>query len=151
LRRDISFNSDGSRCSGWLYVPDDLKAGSKAPTIVMANWFSGVKEQILPGIAAKFADAGFVTLVFDYRYFGDNEGEPRNQNFPLEMAEDYRNAITWVSDQPEVDSERIGIWGTSFSGGLVPYVGTYDKRVKAVVRSGSVCSQSRTATSLEPR
>ena len=133
MRRDISFNSKGLRCSGWLYIPDDLKAGSKAPAIVMANGFSGVKEQILPDIASKFADAGFVTMVFDYRYFGDSEGEPRNQNFPLEMVEDYRNAITWISDQPEVDPERMGIWGTSFSGGLVLYVGAYDKRVKAVV------------------
>jgi len=133
VRKDISFISKGLRCSGWLYVPNDLKSGSKAPAIVMANGFSGVKEQILPDFASKFLDAGFVTMAFDYRYFGDSEGEPRSQNFPLEMVEDYRNAITWVSDQPEVDSQRIGIWGTSFSGGLVLYVSTYDKRVKAVV------------------
>jgi len=133
MRKDITFISKGLRCSGWLYVPDDLKAGVKAPTIVMANGFTGVKEQILPDFAAKFVDAGFVTMVFDYRYFGDSEGEPRSQNFPLEMVEDYRNAITWVSDQPEVDPQRIGIWGTSYSGGLVLYVGTYDRRIKAVV------------------
>jgi len=133
MRKDITFMSEGLRCKGWLYVPDDLKTGVKAPTIVMANGFTGVKEQFLPDFAVKFVDAGFVTMVFDYRYFGDSEGEPRSQNFPLEMAEDYRNAITWVSDQPEVDSQRIGIWGASFSGGLVLYVGTYDRRVKAVV------------------
>ncbi len=125
--------SKGLRCSGWLYVPDDLKAGVKAPTIVMANGFTGVKEQILPDFATQFVKAGFATLVFDYRYFGDSEGEPRSQNFPLELVEDIRNAITWVSDQPEVDSQRIGIWGTSYGGGLVLYVGTYDRRIKAVV------------------
>ncbi len=114
-------------------MPDDLKTGVKAPVIVMANGFTGVKEQILPDFADKFVDAGFVTMVFDYRYFGESEGEPRSQNFPLEMVEDYRNAITWVSDQPEVDPQRIGIWGTSFSGGLVLYVSTYDRRVKSVV------------------
>jgi len=68
-----------------------------------------VKEAILPDFADRFVESGFVTLVFDYRYFGDSEGEPRSQVFPLEMVEDLRNAITWVSDQPEVDSERIGI------------------------------------------
>jgi fermentation-respiration switch protein FrsA (DUF1100 family) len=101
MRKDITFMSKEVRCSGWLYVPDDLKTGVKAPTIVMANGFTGVKEQILPDFAAKFVDAGFVTMVFDYRYFGDSEGEPRSQNFPLEMVEDYRNAITWVSERPE--------------------------------------------------
>lgn len=114
-------------------MPDDLKPGSKAPVIVMANGFTGVKEQVLPDFATRFVNAGFATLVFDYRYFGDSEGEPRSQNFPLELVEDYRNAITWVSDQPEVDSQRIGIWGTSYGGGLVLYMGTYDIRVKAVV------------------
>jgi len=133
VRKDISFTSKGLRCNGWLYVPDDLKTGSKASAIVMANGFTGVKEQVLPDYAALFAGAGFVTLVFDYRYFGDSEGEPRSQVFPLEMVEDIRNAITWVCDQPEVDSKRIGIWGASFGGGLVLYVGTYDRRVKAVV------------------
>jgi len=133
MRKDISFTSKGLRCSGWLYVPDDLKVGQKAPAIVMAHGFTAVKEAILPDFADLFAKAGFVTLVFDFRYFGDSEGEPRSQVFPLEMVEDIRNAITWVSDQPEVDSQRIGIWGASFGGGLVLYVGTYDRRVKAVV------------------
>ena len=133
MRKDITFTSKGLRCSGWLYVPDDLKTDAKAPAIVMATGFTGVKEAVLPDFATQFVNAGFVTLVFDYRYFGDSEGEPRSQNFPLELVEDCRNAITWVSDQPEVDSQRIGIWGTSYGGGLVLYVGTYDRRVKAVV------------------
>jgi len=133
MRKDITFTSKGLRCSGWLYVPDDLKTDAKAPAIVMATGFTGVKEAVLPDFATQFVNAGFMTLVFDYRYFGDSEGEPRSQNFPLELVEDCRNAITWVSDQPEVDSQRIGIWGTSYGGGLVLYVGTYDRRVKAVV------------------
>jgi fermentation-respiration switch protein FrsA (DUF1100 family) len=49
------------------------------------------------------------------------------------MVEDYRNAISWVCEQPEVDPQRVGIWGTSFSGGYVLYVGAFDRRVKAVV------------------
>jgi len=87
----------------------------------------------LPDYAERFVAAGFVALAFDYRFFGDSEGEPRSQVFPLEMAEDYRNAITWVSEQPEVDPRRIGIWGTSYGGALAMWVGTFDKRVKAVV------------------
>jgi fermentation-respiration switch protein FrsA (DUF1100 family) len=115
-----------------LFIPDGL-GRLKAPAIVMAHGLSAVKEQALPDYAAKFADAGFVTLVFDYRFFGESDGEPRCQLFPLEMIEDYRNAITWLSARPEVDPDRIGVWGTSFSGGYVLYLGSYDRRVKAVV------------------
>ncbi len=133
MRKNITFTSKDLRCRGWLYVPDKLAVGQKAPTIVMANGFSCVKEMILPDFAERFVAAGFVTLAFDYRYFGDSEGEPRSQLFPLHQVEDVRNAITWVSDQPEVNPQQIGIWGTSYGGGIVVYVATFDKRVKAVV------------------
>jgi fermentation-respiration switch protein FrsA (DUF1100 family) len=132
MRKVISFDSRGSRCSGWLYVPDGLGA-RRAPAVVMAHGQSAVKEQAQPRYARQFAPAGVVTLVFDYRCFGDSEGEPRGQLFPLDMVEDYRNAITWASVQPEVDPQRIGIWGTSFSGGYVLYLGSFDRRVRAVV------------------
>lgn len=133
MRKELEFSSKGLLCRGWLYLPDDLKANQKAPAVVMAHGFSALKEQVLPEYAERFTAAGFVTLVFDYRYFGESEGEPRSQLFPLEMAEDYRNAISSLYYQPEVDPDRIGIWGTSYSGGLVVYLGTHDKRVKAVV------------------
>lgn len=123
----------GLRCRGWLYVPDDLAAGQGAATIVLANGFTGVKEIALPDYAERFAAAGFVTLVFDYRYFGESEGEPRSQLFALAQVDDVRNAITWVSEQPEVDPARIGLWGTSYGAGIVVYAATFDKRVKAVV------------------
>lgn len=133
MRQNIEFSSNGLQCRGWLYVPDTLVGGKTAPGIVMAHGFAGVKEMGLTGFAEKFSNAGFVTLVFDYRYWGDSEGDPRNQIFALDMVEDYRNGITWLSDRPEVDAQRIGVWGTSYSGGLCLYVGTHDKRVKAVV------------------
>jgi uncharacterized protein len=133
MRQNIEFPSKGLLCRGWLYVPEILAEGETAPGIVMAHGFAGVKEMGLGGFAERFATAGFVTLVFDYRFWGESEGEPRNQIFALEMVEDYRNGITWLSDRPEVDPHRIGVWGTSYSGGLSLHVGTYDKRVKAVV------------------
>ena len=133
MRQNIEFSSKGLQCRGWLYVPDSLTEAEKAPGIVMAHGFAGVKEMGLAGFAEKISAAGFVTLVFDYRYWGGSEGEPRNQIFALDMVEDYRNGITWLSNRPEVDAQRIGVWGTSYSGGLCLYVGTHDKRVKAVV------------------
>ncbi len=133
MRQDITFISEGLHCSGWLYIPDNLASEDKAPCIVMAPGYSAVKEMGSSYFAERFADAGFVTLVFDYRYFGDSEGEPRGQLFPLEQQEDYRNAITWISDHSQIDPMRIGIWGSSYSGGLVLYVGIFDKRVKAIV------------------
>lgn len=150
MRRDITFTSQGLQCSGWLFVPDDLGEGRQAPAIVMAHGFTGVKEQLPPEVVERFVAAGFVTLLFDYRYFGESEGEPRSQLFPLEQVEDYRNAITWLSEQPEVDPQRIGVWGTSFSGGLVLRVGTFDRRVKAVVAQAPSALNAESRRNMNP-
>jgi fermentation-respiration switch protein FrsA (DUF1100 family) len=144
MRRDVSFLSAGLRCAGWLYVPDTLGPGEKAPAIVVAHGFGGIKEMYLSNYAEPFAAAGFVTLVFDYRFMGESEGEPRCQQLPWDNQEDYRNAISWLSLQPEVDPERIGIWGTSYSGTHVLQVAAFDSRVKAVV-----CQANGTLSSLD--
>ena len=133
MRRDVTFPSQELACAGWLYVPDDLQDDEQRPAIVMAHGFSAVKEMYLSNFAEKFEEAGFVVLVFDYRYFGDSEGEPRGRLIPAEQQEDYKNAITWVSQLPEVDPNHIGIWGSSYSGGHVLYLASFDKRIKAAV------------------
>jgi hypothetical protein len=99
----------------------------------MAHGFSAVKEMFLPAFAERFTAAGFVTLVFDFRFLGESAGEPRGQVFPHEQHEDFRNAITWLAQQPEVDPDRIGIWGTSYSGGHVLHLSAFDPRIKAAV------------------
>jgi uncharacterized protein len=133
MRHDVTFMSEGLSCAGWLYVPDDLESGERRPAVVMAHGFSAVKEMHLANFAEKFVEAGLVVLVFDYRYFGNSEGEPRGKLFPTEQHEDYRNAITWVSQRPEVDRDRVGVWGSSYSGAHVLHLAAFDKRIKAAV------------------
>jgi dipeptidyl aminopeptidase/acylaminoacyl peptidase len=66
MRQDITFMSQGLRCSGWLYEPDNLAPDEKVSAIVMTHGYSAVKEMGLSTYAEEFVDAGFVTLVFDY-------------------------------------------------------------------------------------
>jgi len=132
-RQDVAIQSAGLNLAGWLYVPNGVKAGEKRPTIVMAHGWSAVKEMYLDDFAAKFANGGFVVVVFDYRNFGGSEGEPRGHIDPHMQHEDYKNAITWASLQPMVDAERIGIWGSSYSGGHVLHLAAFDRRVKCAV------------------
>jgi hypothetical protein len=144
MRRDITFTSQGDNCVGWLYLPDDLKAGTRAPAIVMAGAMTSVKELTLPGYAERFAKAGFITLVFDFRFWGGSGGQPRNQVLPYEQLQDLRNAITWLAEQPEVDAQRIGGWGISLGGGHMLYLSAFDRRLKAVVATASAVNNVRT-------
>ena len=87
----------------------------------------------LDDYAEVFAAAGLNALVFDNRNFGASDGEPRQEIDPWAQVRDYRHAITYASTLPEVDAQRIGIWGSSYSGGHVLVVAAIDRRVKAVV------------------
>ncbi len=133
VRRDVEFEGHGATVlRGWLYLPPGATAPG-VPGIVMAHGFSAPKEMALDHYAEVFCDAGLAVLVYDHRNLGASDGEPRQEINPWAQARDYRYAITWLGDRPEVDADRIGIWGSSFSGGEVIVVGACDERVKAVV------------------
>ena len=131
MRRDIEFSSEGLKLRGWLYKPS--KGKGPFPTVVMAHGFSGVKEQGLDDYADAFCKAGLAVLVYDNRCLGASEGKPRADIDPVAQMRDYRSAITFAQMQKECDANRIGIWGTSYTGGTVCAVAGLDKRVKAVV------------------
>jgi fermentation-respiration switch protein FrsA (DUF1100 family) len=132
MRKDIAFKAeDGTMLRGWYYLPDQ-RIG-RAPTIVMAHGFSAVKEMYLDRFAEVFAAAGLAAIVFDNRNFGASDGEPRQEIDPWRQVRDYRDAITFAETLDETDRDRIGVWGSSYSGGHVLVVGAVDRRVKCVV------------------
>ncbi|QXJ29418.1 Hydrolase, alpha/beta fold family [Saccharolobus shibatae B12] len=138
-RLNAEFYSEGVKLKGWLYLPE---GSEKFPAIVMAHGFSAVKEMYLDNFAEVLAKAGFVVLVYDNRNFGESEGEPRQEIDPWQQVKDYRYAISYIRLRSEIDPERIGIWGTSYSGGHVIVVGSLDSRVKAVVAQVPLVSGS---------
>jgi len=81
----------------------------------MAGGWCYVKEIVMPNYADYFVREGFAALIFDYRSFGASEGKLRQHLDPWWQIEDYRNAISYAETLPEVDAERIAIWGISYS------------------------------------
>ena len=147
MRKDISFKTeDGVTLKGWHYLPDGRSG--KVPTIVMAHGFSAVKEMYLDRFAEAFAAAGLAAIVFDNRNFGASDGEPRQEIDPWRQVRDYRDVITYAQGLPDTDPDRIGIWGSSYSGGHVIVVGAIDRRVKCVVSQVPLASGHENARRL---
>ena len=132
--------SEGTRMSAELFSPKSL-AGGKLPTILMAHGWGGVKASLRPDAVA-FARAGYLVVTFDYRGWGDSDAriarfngqaqEVREVVDPLDFAADWLNAIHWVAGEPQCDINHLGLWGSSFSGGLVVWAAARDPRVKAL-------------------
>ncbi|MEA2773293.1 MAG: uncharacterized protein QOD93_6255 [Acetobacteraceae bacterium] len=139
MRRDIVIKTeDGLTLRGWHYLPGG--SSGKLPTVIMAHGFSAVKEMYLDRYAERFAEAGLASVVFDNRNFGASDGEPRQEIDPWLQIRDYRDAISFAETMDETDSGRIGIWGSSYSGGHVLVVGAIDRRVRCVVSQVPIIS-----------
>jgi dienelactone hydrolase len=131
MKQEIEFDSKGATCRGWLMTPDDVEG--PYPTLIMAGGWCYTKEIVMPEYAEHFVRDGVACLLFDYRTFGESDGMPRQHADPWLQIEDYRNAITYAETREELDAERIGVWGISYSGGHALIVGALDSRVKAIV------------------
>tara|TARA_R110002126_G_scaffold10533_6_gene48441 strand:- start:2960 stop:3838 length:879 start_codon:yes stop_codon:yes gene_type:complete len=136
MEQKITFTSDGLTLSGIVHTPDDLKPGETRPAICVLHGFGSNKEStscLWP--ARTFSDWGYITLRFDMRSCGESDGEKNHINC-LEQVEDTRNAITYMQSRDDVDSDRIGLIGSSFGAAVTVYTAGVDERVAAAISSG---------------
>lgn len=137
-KTDVRFPVEGNvELHAWLFTPEGT---GPFPAISMAHGFAGTKYHGIEHFAEAFAAAGFVVLLHDHRGFGDSGGTPRQDVNPWQQITDWRRAISFLQNQPQVDPERVGIWGTSFAGGHAIILGATDRRLKAVVAQAPTIS-----------
>jgi fermentation-respiration switch protein FrsA (DUF1100 family) len=131
MKQEVSFNSNGDKIVGHLYLPEGAAANKQYPAIVTGGPLGTVKEQTQGVFAEALAQKGFITLAFDYRTFGDSEGQPRQYENPVNKTEDIQNAISFLSAHESVDENRIGALGICASSSYIAPAVASDRRVKA--------------------
>jgi dienelactone hydrolase len=152
-KTDVTIWSEGTRLAGEVFRPVDGK--SPGPAILFCHGWGGVKSHLIPRYAEAFARAGYICLFFDYRGWGESDGkliaaadappltEPEVRDLrvrvirsvvdPLDEIADIRACLAWLLTEDGVDPDRVGLWGSSYGGGLTTYVTGTDPRVKALV------------------
>lgn len=132
-RDTLFFPSGSERCEAWLYRPATVIGAARLPVIVMAHGLGAVKELRLGAFAERFCKAGYICLVFDYRYFGGSTGAPRELlDIPRQLA-DWRAAVECARSLPGADADRVIAWGTSFGGGHAVVTAADDPRIAAAI------------------
>ena len=154
--RTANITSEGVRLHAELFSLKSL-GGKPLPTIIQAHGWGGVAASLRRD-AIDLAKAGYLVLTFDYRGWGESDARlvltnpspvtptpGKNQKFsaevmeqreyvdPLEQTTDWLNVVSWATTEAAVDKDRIGLRGSSFSGGHVLYVAAREPRIKAIV------------------
>lgn len=106
-----TFPSGRDQCAAWLTLP----AGpGPHPVVVLVHGGGATHEMMLGQYEKWFSDAGLAAVAFDFRHLGESEGEPRQHLSTRRYATDVDSALAFVRSRPELDPERIALWGTSF-------------------------------------
>ncbi|MBV9934746.1 MAG: alpha/beta fold hydrolase [Actinobacteria bacterium] len=147
-REDVTFDSHGTACAAWLYRPSGAE---NPPTIVMAHGFAAIRALRLDAYAARFADAGYAVVVFDYRGWGDSAGEPRRVLDIRAQQQDWRAGVGFARRLEGVDTTRVVLWGSSFGGGHALHLAAEDHAVAAVIAQVPHISGPASAFTQPPR
>jgi len=132
--RKVTFhNRFGIELAADMYTPKD--ATGKLAAIAVCGPFGAVKEQSSGLYAQHMAERGFIAIAFDPSFTGESGGEPRRMASPDINTEDFLAAVDFLSVQPNVDPERIGIIGICGWGGMAVNAAALDPRIKATVAS----------------
>jgi len=130
-REEFTFEVQGDRVHAWFYTP--ANTSGRVPCVVLGHGLGGTKACGLGRYAAKFQEAGFAALAFDYRFFGESGGEPRQLISIPHQLEDYKVAVAHARRMPTVNPDHIALWGSSFSGGHVIVLAAQDPSIACVV------------------
>jgi uncharacterized protein len=132
-KRSVSFKVEGQTLRGDLYLPKGAKAGAGLPAVVVGGSLTSIKEQMSASYAKELASRGIAALAFDYRHYGQSEGQPRQLESVEAKKADLKGAVSFLQTQAAINPSGISLLGVCTSGGNVIQAAAEDVRVKAVV------------------
>jgi pimeloyl-ACP methyl ester carboxylesterase len=130
------FPSAGSTCSGGLYLP----VNKQPPVVILGQGFGAERTFGTGSFVQAFVAAGWAVFSFDYRGFGDSQGQPRQLVNPHHHCEDWYNAVQYVRSLQAINNRNIALWGSSFAGGHVLVTAARIPGLAGVIAQVPFCS-----------
>ena len=137
LMKKVTFDSEGDKLIGVLHYPENFDKNQTYPAIVVSGRWTTVKEQMSGLYAKKLAEQGFITLAFDFRNFGESEGEPRFYESPSLKKVDIKNAVSYLASLPEINEAKIGALGVCAGAMYTLMAASEDNRIKSIITIAS--------------
>ena len=156
LVKQVTFYSNEQPVYAKLFFPADFAPEGRYPAVALGHGYNAISIAI-EKYGARFAEHGLVAMVIDYRGYGfsdpwvrvldPEDGVARERQvireIPVELertrlihwrqVEDLRAAVSYLQGEPGVDPKLIGVWGSSYGGGVILNVAGADARIRAAV------------------
>lgn len=129
----ITFKSGGLALAGHLYLPSGFDKNKKYPAVIFDGPQTGLKDQVAGLYAQKIAEAGYITLAYDHRFYGESEGMPRQFEAPSKKVEDNNSAMDYITSLAFVDKDKVGGIGICAGGGLMAKTVAENNRYKIFI------------------
>ncbi|MEM8906456.1 MAG: alpha/beta fold hydrolase [Bacteroidota bacterium] len=129
----VSFLSEGLVLKGHLYRPAGFVDHQTYPAVVVAGTWTSVKEQMADRYAEELARGGIMALSFDFRSYGESEGQPRNFENPEWKIQDIQNAVAYLERLPEVDAGAIHGLGICAGAGYIAGAASQSDQLNKIV------------------
>jgi fermentation-respiration switch protein FrsA (DUF1100 family) len=128
--QDVKIAAGETSLAAWFLVPDGPRPH---PCVVMGQGFSMTRHDGLGAYAEAFLAAGLAVLAFDYRYFGDSGGQPRQRFSIRAQRADWRATVAFVRADERIDAKRVVAWGFSFGAGFAIEMAPRDPDLAALL------------------
>ncbi len=123
---DVTINTeDGVKLAGW-FIPSD----QSDYVLLFCHGNAGNISHLLESLAL-FHRLGLSTLVFDYRGYGQSEGEPDEEGTYL----DSEAALAYLTDEKKISPDRLIILGRSLGGCIAARLATKLKPKATILES----------------
>jgi uncharacterized protein len=133
----VAFYSDGLRLAGELYLPDGatVEAGGTAaepvPAVVLCAGWVGGKYHRARTFARAFTERGFAFLSFEYRGWGQSEGD-RTKLWPQEQTVDVLAAVSFLRTRAQIAPDRIALFGKEHGSAVALQAAVDDPAIAAL-------------------
>ncbi len=138
-REWASFENGGQKIFGVLHLPEGEE---KAPVVIILHGFASHKvgtNRSYVIMSEALAKEGIATLRFDFRGNGDSEGDFAEMTFSG-LVTDALAALHFVANDPRLDCDRIGLFGSSLGGAAGVVAASEYEKVKSLALWAPVAS-----------
>ena len=142
----VTIPATGFNLGATLTRPKSAPAGGRFPAVIILAGFGAndrdgyfVGIPVMGQLAGALANAGFLTVRYDKRGYGQSGGRSESATL-TDYADDARTVLRWLTDRKDIDPKRIAVVGDSDGAWVALLAASREKRFAAIATIGAPAS-----------